>query len=387
MRPAGDGEATARILVVEDENIVAKDLAQTLTSLGYQVCGVAASGEDAVRAAHECRPDLVLMDIRLRGDIDGIEAARRIHEEMETPVVFLTAHADQATLERAAAAEPSGYVLKPFDDHDLHVTLMVALYEHRAVQLRAAERRALEARDRTARAEAALRERDEFIALAAHELRTPLTALLLKLETLERSLERHHASSLPPGTRERIRAARDQGGRLGDLLERLLDVAALSCGDIDLRLEPTDLARVIREVIGQLREPAARAGSAIELSVDGDSHGRWDAWRIGKAVRNLLLNAIKYGAGRPIDACIDGRGADVRLIIADRGIGLDVAGRRQLFARYQRAGASINYGGLGLGLFLARRLIEAHGGRISIDSREGGGVEVTIDLPRKRLED
>ncbi len=387
MRPAGDAGATARILVVEDENIVAKDLVQTLTGLGYQVCGVAASGEDGVRAAHECRPDLVLMDIRLRGDIDGIEAARRIHEELDTPVVFLTAHADQATLERAAAAEPSGYVLKPFDDHDLHVTLMVALYERRAVQLRAAERRTQEARERTARAEAALRERDEFIALAAHELRTPLTALLLKLETLERSLDRHPEPALPPGTRERARAAREQGGRLGELLERLLDVAALSCGEVDLRLEPTDLARVIREIIGKLQEPAARAGSTIQLWVDGDTHGRWDAWRLEKAIRNLLLNAIKYGAGGPIDARIDGRGGDVRLIIADRGIGLDAAGRRQLFHRYQRAGASINYGGLGLGLYLARRLIEAHAGRIAIDDREGGGVEVTVDLPRRRLED
>src|SRR4051812_6535567 len=122
----------ARILVVEDESIVALDLQSSLEHLGYEVVGTAATGEDAVRLAETRTPDLVLMDIRLRAEMDGTAAADLIRRRFGIPVVFLTAYSDEETLRRAQISEPYGYLLKPFADRDLQVTIQMALYRHRA---------------------------------------------------------------------------------------------------------------------------------------------------------------------------------------------------------------------------------------------------------------
>jgi PAS domain S-box-containing protein len=121
-----------RILVVEDERIVAMDLAATLQELGYDVVGMATRGEDAVQRAHELQPELILMDVRLAGNLDGIQAAEIIHRSRDVPVVYLTAHSDNETLRRAAATAASGYLVKPFKSPELRCTIEVALHKHAA---------------------------------------------------------------------------------------------------------------------------------------------------------------------------------------------------------------------------------------------------------------
>ncbi|NBF39332.1 MAG: response regulator, partial [Spirochaetes bacterium] len=118
-----------RILVVEDEKIISLDLQRRLEKFGYQVVGLSATGTDAVEKAHSLLPDIILMDIMLGGDIDGIDAARQIKEELAIPVIFLTAFADEKTLARAKEAEPYGYVLKPFKERELYTTIDIALYK------------------------------------------------------------------------------------------------------------------------------------------------------------------------------------------------------------------------------------------------------------------
>ncbi|MCP5007150.1 MAG: response regulator [Planctomycetes bacterium] len=120
------------ILIVENEIILAKYTQVCLKKLGYTVSGTASSGKEAIQKASETRPNLVLMDIRLDGKMDGIEAARQIKENFSIPVVYLTAHADDATLKRAKITEPYGYILKPFEDRDLHIGIEIALYKHSA---------------------------------------------------------------------------------------------------------------------------------------------------------------------------------------------------------------------------------------------------------------
>lgn len=135
-----DGSA-ARILVVEDEAIVAMDISVRLRALGYEVVGPASTGVEALEIAEASRPDLVLMDVMLRGGMDGIEAARRIRETTGAPIVYLTAYADENTLRRAKVAEPLGYLLKPFEERELRTTIEMALYKHRTeVRLRESER-------------------------------------------------------------------------------------------------------------------------------------------------------------------------------------------------------------------------------------------------------
>ncbi|HJQ24902.1 MAG TPA: EAL domain-containing protein [Blastocatellia bacterium] len=132
----------ARILVVEDESIVALDIQERLQSLGYDVPLTVASGEKAVERAGELRPDLVLMDIQLRGHMDGVEAAGQIRQRFDIPVIFLTANADHPTVQRAIVTEPFGYVIKPFEERELHTTIEMGLYKHRAEQrLRESEER------------------------------------------------------------------------------------------------------------------------------------------------------------------------------------------------------------------------------------------------------
>ncbi len=123
--------AKTQILVVEDEIIIAEDIRRSLQRLGYEVPSVVSSGEDAIKKAEENEPDLVLMDIVLRGRMDGIEAAEQIHSRFGIPLVYLTAYADEATLERAKITEPFGYIIKPFRERELHVAIEIALFKHK----------------------------------------------------------------------------------------------------------------------------------------------------------------------------------------------------------------------------------------------------------------
>ncbi|OPY36086.1 MAG: two-component response regulator [Methanoregula sp. PtaU1.Bin051] len=122
----------AALFIVEDEMIVAKDIRETVKSLGYRVAGMAKTGEAALQKIEETRPDLVLMDIRLAGELDGIETAGRIHSLYDIPVIYLTAYADNDLLERAKITEPYGYILKPYDERELHSIIEMALYKHAA---------------------------------------------------------------------------------------------------------------------------------------------------------------------------------------------------------------------------------------------------------------
>ncbi len=135
-------KAKSKILIVEDEGVVAKDIQGRLERLGYAVVGIAYSGDEAVETAGRLSPDLVLMDIKLRGDMDGIEAARQIRDSFNIPVIYLTAYTDDMTLKFAKIAEPYGYIVKPFGDRELHSNISMALYKHKAEKaLRKSEER------------------------------------------------------------------------------------------------------------------------------------------------------------------------------------------------------------------------------------------------------
>ena len=123
--------AEGRILIVEDEHIVAMGIKKMLKNLGYTVTGVASSGEDAISKTESTFPDVVLMDIMLKGDMDGVEAAREIRERFDVPIVYLTAYSDNNILERAKITEPFGYIIKPFDEKDLYSSIEIALHRQR----------------------------------------------------------------------------------------------------------------------------------------------------------------------------------------------------------------------------------------------------------------
>lgn len=123
-----------KVLVIEDESIVSKDIQHSLKRLGYIVCGAASTGEKAIVLAEVEKPDIVLMDIMLKGEMNGIEAAEIVRREYKIPVIFLTAYADGATLNKAKITEPYGYIIKPFKEIDLHTSIEMALYKHKKEQ-------------------------------------------------------------------------------------------------------------------------------------------------------------------------------------------------------------------------------------------------------------
>lgn len=226
-------------------------------------------------------------------------------------------------------------------------------------------------------AQAAVAARDEFLSIASHELRTPLAALKLAVQNLKRML----GGSAGAAGRRSLEAAERQAGRLETLVAALLDVSRIQAGRLDLSLEEVDLGALVQETVAQFEEQLALSGCAVSVRAGGPLTGRWDRLRLGQVVTNLLSNAMKYGEGKPIEIEVEGDGERARLSVRDGGIGLGPEAQRRIFQRFVRAASSRNYGGLGLGLYIARRLAEAHGGTVGVRSEPGRGSTFTLVLP------
>jgi signal transduction histidine kinase len=230
-------------------------------------------------------------------------------------------------------------------------------------------------------AQAAVAARDEFLSIASHELRTPLTALRLALENMRRVASREAIEKLPRSYVERVLVtAERQGQRLEKLVSGLLDVSRIHMGRLDLDMEEVELGAAVREALGAVEDEAAQAGS--EIQVKGEAvRGYWDRLRVSQVVTNLLANAVKYGGGKPVEVEYGPRGDDACLVVRDHGIGIDPSDQPQIFERFERAVSSRNYGGLGLGLYIVKRIVEAHGGTIAVESKAGEGATFRVVLP------
>ncbi len=232
-------------------------------------------------------------------------------------------------------------------------------------------------------AQAAVAARDEFLSIASHELRTPLTALRLALENMRRVSSREAIERLPPEYVERVLAtAERQGQRLEKLVTGLLDVSRIHMGRLELDAEEVDLGAAVQDALGAVEDEAAQSGSEIEVRGE-PVRGYWDRLRISQVVTNLLANAVKYGGGKPVEVEFGPRGAQAYLRVRDHGIGIDPSDQPQIFERFERAVSSRNYGGLGLGLYIVKRIVEAHGGTVEVASKPGEGATFQVVLPQR----
>jgi PAS domain S-box-containing protein len=222
-------------------------------------------------------------------------------------------------------------------------------------------------------AEEALALRDEFLAIASHEIRTPLTAIHLQLDAL---LAHEHEDS----TRTSLERMKRTGQRLSDLTDSLLDASLIAAGQLVLNREVLDLGEVVTGVCASLEPAAARARCPLSCSAQSVA-GRWDRVRVEQICTNLLSNALKFGAGAPVAVTVK-READLGVIeVADRGPGVPEKDLARIFGRFERAMPRLQYGGLGLGLYVAREITNAHGGTIRAASSPGGGTTFTVRLP------
>jgi signal transduction histidine kinase len=228
----------------------------------------------------------------------------------------------------------------------------------------------------------AVRARDEFLSIASHELKTPLTTLQLQIQGLARKLKSFPEEPAFQGLAARVGTSERQVDRLTALINNLLDISRITAGRLDLDLEPVDLAAVVREAAARFRDDLARAGCVLELRADGECRGEWDRLRLEQVVMNLLSNAAKYGAGRPIEISVDGGETTARFFIRDHGIGIPAEHQARIFERFERAVSDRHYGGLGLGLWIVRQIVDAFGGTIEVESKAGEGSTFTVLLPR-----
>jgi PAS domain S-box-containing protein len=232
--------------------------------------------------------------------------------------------------------------------------------------------------------EEAVRVRDEFLAIASHELRTPLTPLQLQISSLSKRVEElARGAASREWLQERFDRIARQGVRLERLVGQLLDVSRITSGRLHLDLERVDLAEVVRDVVDRLSETDEIARSGCTLTVDLASGvvGNWDRLRVEQVIENLLLNALKYGAGSPVTARAWAEGEDAILVVEDQGIGIQPADRERVFGRFERAVSSRHYGGLGMGLFIVRQVVEATGGTVAVQSEPGQGARFAVRLP------
>jgi PAS domain S-box-containing protein len=239
----------------------------------------------------------------------------------------------------------------------------VARFEAEAAQKRAAHLY-VEARE-------AVRARDEFLTVAAHELRTPLTSLRLQVQRTAR------AENAPDVARLTLRSVE----RLCRLADQLLDVSRMAGGQMALTFERADLVGIVQETAARLREEAASNGCDIQVQSSGPVHADCDPLRIEQVVENLLANAIKYGRGKPIEVSVAVRDRCASVTVRDHGIGVRAEEQARIFEQFARAVSVRKYGGLGLGLFLSRQIVEAHGGLIRVSSVPGSGATFSVEFP------
>ncbi|AFE10113.1 sensor histidine kinase [Corallococcus coralloides DSM 2259] len=230
----------------------------------------------------------------------------------------------------------------------------------------------------------AIRLRDEFLSVASHELKTPLTPLSLKLQALSRAVKSHPDSPLAPVIEAHVETGHRQVRRLTELMNDLLDVSRISAGTFRLQREEVDVAEVVREVATTFAPRFALEHCEFQVEAPGVVRGCFDRARLAQVLDHLLDNALKYGAGTPVSVRLVADGSVARLTVRDGGIGISPEQRPRLFERYGRAVSERHYGGLGLGLYLTRTIVEAEGGRVSLDSCLGEGATFMVELPLTR---
>jgi signal transduction histidine kinase len=364
------------ILIVEDEWVIALDIKQHLNKLGYKVSGTANSAAKALELVAASKPDLVLMDIYLQGDKSGIEAAEQIRQQFYIPVVFLTAHADEATLTQAIATHPYGYIVKPFEEQDLIIAIQVALANHLAEE---AIRQAL-------KKEKQLNElKSQFISIVSHEFRNPLSSLLMTLELFEQP------DLLTPQKRQ----AHIERGKttIKHMAQLITDVLVL--GQVEqeqFHCQPTliNIYQFCSYLVEDIQS-SSHSTDRLVFTVTGCNETanlfyELDANLLQHILTNLLENALKYSP-QASKVTFDLRCEPdyIQFQIQDQGIGLTEPDRAKLFTPFHRGINVSKIPGTGLGLSITKKCVDAHGGQIVVDSTVGVGTTFTVILPALKI--
>ncbi|HBB35336.1 MAG TPA: hybrid sensor histidine kinase/response regulator [Cyanobacteria bacterium UBA8803] len=356
-----------KILIVEDELIPAYDLSDNLENLGYSVTGIVDTGEAALAQVSKSPPDLILMDIKLRGQINGIEAAAKIRD-YDIPVIYLTAFSDNVTLKQATLTTPYGYLTKPAKLEDIRTTIAIALSKH----------------EEDAKFKAILNEekklnelKSHFLATVAHDLRTPLTSILISLDLLQRydeKLTEAKKSKHFELIQTTIRSMAEQ-------LEELLWVNQVELGKLSCHLETLDAIAFCQELLESFQTTADRNCELCFNSQGDCTKINLDKALLRHILNNLLSNAIKYSPdGGTISLNLICEPHQVTFRTQDQGIGMPPEYLAKLFQPFERATNVGNIKGTGIGLYIVKQAVEQLKGNISVESQVGVGTTFTVTL-------
>jgi signal transduction histidine kinase len=232
-------------------------------------------------------------------------------------------------------------------------------------------------------AEDAVRARDRFLAVASHELKTPLAPLRIRIAALERLIARGPLEHVP---RQKLTAllsgAEGQVLRMARLVDELLDVTRMSLKRLRLAPEPLDLRPLAREIVERHKADIVASGCSVRLEAPEPVTGTWDRLRVEQVITNLLTNALKYAPGAAVEIRIEGDAQRARVTVRDEGPGVPAPDQERIFRPFERAASDPAVGGLGLGLYIVREIVEAHGGALTLRSAPGRGSTFVAELPR-----
>lgn len=385
----------AKILIVEDEFIVAADLSARLGRMGYKVVGTVASGIEALEKVEQESPDLVLMDIVIKGDRDGITTAEIINQEYNIPIVFLTAYADQDTFSRAKITKPFGYITKPFQTPNLQIAIEIALQRH---EIETQIRQELSPTPEQLVDQDIIDQRNSFVSMAIHEMRNPLTSILAAAKLLEANSEQINEAA----KEKCFRLIKTSGKKLEQLIDEMLLLETLSLGQQKCDLQPINIHEFFYDFLEQIKATYLTAQTNHELVIICPPKPIpiiLDIQLTQHILHNLVTNAIKYspqGGNITLEIMYQKqqqfkREEEVEIIpiayprlvfrIQDQGLGIPVDDQDKIFTAFSRSSNVSNIKGTGLGLAIVKHAVELHGGSISFVSQEGIGSIFTVALP------
>ncbi len=365
-----------RLIVVENERLIAQDIAQILQDDGYIIQAIASDGETAISEIVECPPDLVLLDIHINGKIDGIDVAKFIQSYYNIPIIYLTAFSDAETLKRAQLTNPMGYIVKPFREEQLRSSVSIALATH-----------ATKYASITNNAESHLK--DRFLSIISHELRNPLNAILGFSECLRQEI----LGSVNPEQIEALSIINDSGSNLLKNINNIIDLSMIETGKFKLQVGLVPISEICKTSLEYIQTEAFSKAIKIETKIpDNLPYLMLDERRIFQVLLVLLKNAVKF---TPYNGCITlevkleqdfsfaENTSSIHVSVTDTGIGITSADIDNLFQLFGQFDTNFNnkFEDIGLELVIVKNIIELHGGHLRVTSKLGQGSRFTFSLP------
>lgn len=382
-------EAKAKILIVDDlpENLLAlRKIIESDDRIIYE----ASSGDAALALLLEHEFSLAILDVMMP-DMNGFELAELMRSTEKTrkiPIIFVSASGRE--LNYAFKGYENGavdFLQKPLDIAAVKskVSVFVTLYLQRAEVKRkvdALEKNRQELHATQLELQHALKMRDDFMSLVGHELRTPLNTLHVDTQIRQMQLKKGDMSAFSAEKLEAM-VARDsrQIQSMIRLISDMNDVSRIKNGKLSIRQQTTNLSILLQQTMDDLFQQVQVSGSNFVADIEPDVNGTWDELRLEQIIINLLTNALRYGNGKPIEVSLKTESNCVKVMVRDHGIGIAESEQHRIFDKFERGSIKKVYEGLGMGLYIAKQLAEAHKGTITLESSLGNGATFTLTLP------